>query len=254
VVNPRAKVQFPQAWTFGDEEPPTSNIPDDKPHVVGGIILADEKRMQRLVPLHRWESTDRAGAAHYYKNSLLKNGIPHSTNVVVAPTRVWRYRGCPYYVDQQVERFRATGNLAKRAYRSDEFHRISHLLGQLSEQLVKQILHNGEVVLTNDKEVASVEATLSQCEEYATQLHVLAAAATQALDEARAAYRLPPKQRELAVLCVYDVPSGSGSATNGETHHLPEPSPSVEPDESPTPNLGGGRPRKDHKGPGQVTD
>ncbi len=219
VVDPRTTLQRPQMWTWDNETPPTESI-DPSSHSVGGEPMRGDKRMEKLVPLHTWEVTgDRSDAARYFAG-LLKDGIPHSKNVAVAPTRVWRYRGAPYYLDQQMERMKLTLMQCKRARDSNEFHRISNLLGQLSEQLVKA-MRNGDVSL-DVREAVGVNATLDQCESYVEQLFMTAAAAAQSVDEARAAYKLPSKPRPFLILSEYDVPSGPTSDTNGESHHHPE--------------------------------
>ncbi len=219
IVDPRTELQRPQMWTWGDETPPTDSI-NVGSHSVGGEPMRGDKRMEKLVPMHSWEvNGDRADAARYF-SGLLKNGIPHSANVVVAPTRVWRYRGAPYYLDQQMERLKLTLMQCKRARDSNEFHRISGLLGQLSEQLVKA-MRNGDVKL-DIREAVGVNATLDQCDDWVAQLFMTAAAAAQAVDEARAAYKLPPKPRPFLIICDYDMPSGKPTESNGESHNTSE--------------------------------
>jgi hypothetical protein len=192
-------------WTWGNEEPPTADIPKDRAHMVGGEPI----RMDKLVPMHRWEAGDRGQAAQYYK-TLLVRGIPHSegTRRALEPTRipnqVWRYRGAPYYLEQQMDRMRLTAQVTKRAHHSREFHQVSHLLGELSERLVKMV-SNGHVDL-NIKEAEAISAVLEQCDEHVAQLCMVAAAAAQAVDEARMAYGLPLRHRVVNVLCEYDVP------------------------------------------------
>lgn len=225
IVDPRSKIQRPQTWTWDNETPPTDSI-DLNDHSVGGEPMRGEKRMEKLVVLHRWEAGSRDDAARYF-TGLRQNGIPHSTNVAIAPARVWRYRGAPYYLDQQMERLKLTLMQCKRARDSNEFHRISGLLGQLSEQLVKA-MRNGDVIL-DPRESAGVNATLEQCDDYVAQLFMTTAAAAQAVDEARAAYKLPPKPRPFEILSEHDVPSGPPTETNGESHHVHDKKKPVDP-------------------------
>jgi hypothetical protein len=209
----RSPRQFPQTWTWGDEEPPTANIPaadarKDRPaHFVAGQLV----HMDRLQPLHRWEAGDRGQAAAYFV-TLLKNGIPHvpATEIAKVPLRVWRFRGAPHYIEQQGERLRLTTQTVKRAVDNKELRWMAGLLSQLSERLVR-VFNNGDVHL-DPKEAEAVHSTFLQAEESIARLHLLAASSAHAVDEARAAYNLPPYARPFAVTCEFDP----NLQTNGE--------------------------------------
>ncbi len=167
-----------------------------------------------MVPLHRWEGTGNIDDEIRYFNGLKKNGIPHTPEVPVAPGKVWRYRGLPYYLERQNARFRTTPMQIKRAQENKEAHRASAVLGQLSEQLIKRSV-GGKIDLM-PTEAAQIDAALGQCENEVTRLHLIAASLAQAVDEARVAYGLSPIIRSFEVLC--DLDERSDPQTNGKTH------------------------------------
>ena len=241
-ADPNAK--YPDCWTWGDEQPPTefrSSLPPPAPDEgpVYDVPLNERQKaqgakavkraiaegrmlptveghipLQKMVPLHRWDADHRDTALAYFRR-LQKDGLPHTNGKLAhAPSRVWRYRGSPDYLEQQIQRLRLPASIKKRAQTNKEVCQASTLLGQLSERLIKCASNNGENISMTPQERADINAAIDEGERFVAILVCATAGMAQALDEARAAYKLPPKQRDFEIISVYDQPAES----NGKSH------------------------------------
>ena len=91
----------------------------------------------------------------------------HETSIM------WRFRGSPYYLDQQAKRLGITQVLADRARHNTEIYQLAVLLAQLSERYHRARKENGKPVFYTT-ELAQIKGTLEQCELELQKLHMLA--------------------------------------------------------------------------------
>jgi hypothetical protein len=115
----------------------------------------------------------------------------------------WHFRGSPHYLSEQGRRLGLSTILVSRAASNPVIHKASVLLGQLCERWHKLRVEDGHPVI-GFAERAQVRAALLQCELESDKLHALAATMHTMLDEAWAAYELPPPERYFRVSCDYD--------------------------------------------------
>ena len=102
---------------------------------------------------------------------------------------MWRFRGSPYYLDQQAKRLGITQVLADRARHNPEiFTGSAVLLRSSRDRYHRARKENGIPVFFGRLELAQVKGTLEQCELELQKLHMLAAAADAMLDEAWQAF------------------------------------------------------------------
>jgi len=137
---------------------------------------------------------------------------------------MWRFRGTPHYLGQQAARLGVTQVLADRARNNQEIYRVSVLLAQLCERFHSARKEAGRPIF-GGPELGQIRGTLGQAEQECAKLHALAAAAAIMIDEATAAFDLPPAERDFAVLSNHDYPSiplphgdGTVGEMNGAVH------------------------------------
>ena len=134
----------------------------------------------------------------------------------------WHARGSLYHLILQGERLGIARVAVDRARRNAEIHRVATLLGQLNERYHRLPRdERGEPAMVGGV-LSIVEGTLVQCEEECQRLHALAAACQAMIDEARAAYRLPPAERSMRVASDFDAapaPVGAPAAASPENGH-----------------------------------
>jgi hypothetical protein len=118
---------------------------------------------------------------------------------------MWRFKGSPYYLDQQAKRLGITQVLADRARNNTEIYRLSVLLAQLAGRYHAARRENGEPVFYVT-ERAQIKGTLEQCELDLQKLHMLAAAADAMLSEAWEAFGFPEPDRIFEVHSLPDTP------------------------------------------------
>ncbi len=126
---------------------------------------------------------------------------------------MWRFKGSPYYLDQQAKRLGITQVLADRARCNSEIYHLASLLAQLAERYDKARKENGRPVLYMTEQ-AQIKGTLEQCELDLQKLHMLAAAADAMLSEAWEAFGFPKPKRIFEVYSVTDtliLPLGDGT-------------------------------------------
>jgi len=126
---------------------------------------------------------------------------------------MWRFRGSPYYLDQQAVRLGVTKVLADRARHNAELYRISMLLAQLSHQYHNVRKVDGQPQLGRH-ELSQIRGTLEQCEHELQKLHVLAAASDAMMADAWEAFGFPKQSREFGVYTSIDtsiLPFGAGT-------------------------------------------
>jgi len=116
---------------------------------------------------------------------------------------MWRFRGTPYYLNEQARRLRITQVLADRARHNKEIYQVSVLLAQLCERYHRARTEDGKPVF-QATELAQIKGTLGQCELELDKLHALAGSAQAMLDEAWSAFGLDTPVRHFAVLSDYD--------------------------------------------------
>lgn len=116
---------------------------------------------------------------------------------------VYRFRGAPYYLDQQGDRLGVPKILTDRARHNPEIHRVGVLAGQLCERWHRAPRCDG-VPAFGLPELAQVRGTIGQIEQEVAKLHVLAAAAQAIADEARAVYGFEAADHDYHVACAYD--------------------------------------------------
>jgi hypothetical protein len=165
--------------------------------------------IRKLELVHTWEvhgkddNECRTQGAEYFRK-LLRDGIPHTDprQLFQAPSRVWRFRGFPQFLAAQGARMRLPAAYAKKCEVNPELAKISQLLGQLSERFIKGSRLGGiSAIQGNDK--TSANDAIEICEQSVARLHLVAAAAAQAVDEARAAFG-QSIVREFSVVSEYD--------------------------------------------------
>jgi hypothetical protein len=118
---------------------------------------------------------------------------------------MWRFKGSPYYLDQQAKRLGITQVLADRARSNPEIYRLAVLLAQLAGRYHGARMENGTPVFYMT-ERAQIKGTLEQCELELQKLHMLAAAADAMLSEAWEAFGFPKPIRIFEVNSVPDTP------------------------------------------------
>jgi len=133
---------------------------------------------------------------------------------------MWRFRGSPHYLDAQAKRLGVAESIASRARHNAEIFRVQVLLAQLSERYHRAPKENGEPRF-GGPELAQIKGTLEQAELEVQKLHMLAASAAAAVDEAAAAFHCTLTPRPYELLCEYDTPrlpprdETVGSTVNG---------------------------------------
>jgi hypothetical protein len=213
--------KFPSEWTYEGQLPSTGGKIDPKTKV----LIDDRSPVQKLVIRYRWDSTGNFKDDDAQFRAIQQKGIPGYVDPAFpgsarfepqkgsAPSRVWRYRGVPAYVDNQARRFRATQLLAKVLHQNRELHKMEGQMGELSNRIMQQ-----RGLPLNEPQIKDVMAILAQCERQVQGLHILAAAGAQAVDEAIAAFGLEMPPREYVVLSVFDeVAQTNGHAPVQET-------------------------------------
>jgi hypothetical protein len=126
---------------------------------------------------------------------------------------MWRFRGSPYYLDQQARRLGITQVLADRARNNSEIYRVAVLLAQLSVRY-HQARHENDKPILFATELAQVKGTLEQCELELQKLHMLAASADAMLADAWDAFGFPRPVRLFEVMANSDtkiLPLGDGT-------------------------------------------
>ena len=179
--------RHPEEWTWGPNTRPSNPA---------------------FAPLYRWHANKWDEAVAHF-NSLRKNGIPNVQDPKAqAPTRLWRFRGFPSYLTVQAQRMRMPDILIKRTLQNKQMHDLSVSLASVSETAVKMSLGGLTDIKRNQLKMA-----LEHAEDDVSRLHMLAAAAAAAVDEARVAYGLEPYQRSFHVHCEFDTAESNGHST-----------------------------------------
>ena len=139
-------------------------------------------------------------------------------------TDLWRFRGSPYYLDQQALRLGISQVLADRARHNSEIYRLAVLMSQLSERYHRARKEDG-IAVFYATERDQIRGTLEQCEMELQKLHMLAGAADAILSDAWQALGFPDPHRSFRVTSDHDPlhlrPLGNGTVGAADVDLVP---------------------------------
>jgi hypothetical protein len=123
----------------------------------------------------------------------------------------WRFRGSPFYLSRHATRLGLPPELPHSARHNAEIFRVATLCSQLCEHWHRARRENGVPVLT-DLELLRLKATIDRIEIEVNKLHVLAAAASDMLGEAREAFGFASSRQSEVTSDVPNIfPLGDGT-------------------------------------------
>lgn len=171
-----------------------------------GLRLGEPAGPDPEFPLDVFSAEHNSAVARF--NSQKEHGIQreHRRHGFDRERGLWRFRGTPYYLDQQGERLSVTKVLTDRARHNTEIYRVSTLMAQVSERYHKSPKDDGGIPHIVGMHRPEVRDTLLQCEQELQKLHVLAAAVQSMIDDASKACEIQLPERHFKITCVFDEP------------------------------------------------
>ncbi len=132
----------------------------------------------------------------------------------------WKFEGSPHYLTQQADRLGMDRSTAHRSRDNRELLAISTFLCQMSDRM--KAANKAGVHVFHGADRAQIEAGFNAQELNVHKLHMLAATASAVLDEARAAFGLPPMDRPFLVLSDHSPHNGKTDVEIPRDAELPD--------------------------------